>query len=408
MKTFEQNIGDLFSNHFYKANKNISEHGQTLSTSLKIKGYEDEDTVEQKNLANHFKSIMKKYGVALEYYTAEDMLQEYTAMFIQGAYELEVLEPLRILESDSETYKIRLGFIKQYIDRQFIAIANPNKMTIKTKNGRKYVEIQEELILDAPMNAENPEGSTRLDYISENDDIFKAKPRTPNHFISWVLENHSDILTKKQDEIFVKLLDCYQPLTDRSADTLEKRKAMIEEIGISNTHIDRTFKAIKKRCVTKYNEKFKGMQSHVTENSKKYHELLNRYVDTANSPKWSTQLLRQKALTDIIANNYDKNEEFEILITKDLKLDDKIEIVRGVKGKQLISNRVLRLVRQNIDKYLANHKPLVVEASFPEFDYKENFFTGLSELPAKSAKLTSNGTIQYQDDETGEWKQFEG
>lgn len=400
-----QNIGDLFNDHFYKQIKNVKENGQTLSTSLKVLGLEKGATVEQKNVANHFKSIMKRYSVALEYFTSEDMVQSYALLFVQAAYQLEVLEPLRILKSDAETYKIRLGFIKQYIDREFVTIVNPSKQAVKTKDGRKYIEVKEELILDAPMNAENPEGSSRLDYIKEEDNIFKAKSSTPNHFIAYVLLNHSDILTKKQDEIFVKLLDCYAPLTDRSAETLERRKAMIDEIGISNTHIDRTFKAIKKRCVTAYNKEFGGMTSHVTEQSKKFHEVLNSYVESANNPNWKTPQLRQEQLTEIIVSNYE-NETFETLIIENLKVDEVKNIVRAYNGKELISHTVLRKIGDNIKKYIKMYAPIEVEASYPEFDYKENFFDGLANLPTKGARLKANGTIEYQDTETGEWKKF--
>ena len=397
----EENVNELFEYHFYKKE---TRNTKIVTTSVMMRGLERGATTEQNNLATHFKSIKRRYSQSMEYSTVEDFIQEYAILFTEAAYQLDVLEPMRILLDDPETHKIRLGFIKTYITNKFNLVANPQDIVVNTSSGRKYISAD---VADLGQEVESETGSVDylINLIPEDRNIFAKHESNYNHFIMWILENenYKNILTKRQSEIFEKLLDTYQPLSSRSKETLALRKAMLEDIQLSNTHIDRTFKAIKKRCNDAYKKSFDtDMKSHVTANSEKLHDVLNNYIEQANYPNWETANERQEVLTNLITTNYE-NEEFELIITKELTKDEIVNIVRATKEKEMVSHKVLRKVNNNIEKYLTLYNPMEVEPSLPSYEYKEDTFSGLGKMEGKGGRITPSGTVEYRD-EDGNYK----
>src|SRR5699024_12023389 len=98
------------------------------------------------------------------------------------------------------------------------------------------------------------------------------------------------------------------------------------------------------------------------------------YEESADSPRWETAQERQRELCGIIQEHYGNSEEFELTITKGLSLEDKKELVRAVRGSQMASHRVLRLVNTNIKQAMKERTPLNIEASYQSFEYNENHF----------------------------------
>lgn len=395
---FKQNMEDLYNYHFEvkETKENI------LSTSvIKMKGLNPNCTEEQESLANHFKMIRKRYSVQMEYSTTDDFINEYSYLMMEGAMQLGELESLEYLLANPDIYASRMAYIKEHITRGFVYVANPNKEVVKTSKGRKYIDISTESIDIAVGDGM----FTSKDFLTEESSIFYQGETTHNHFVQWTIDNKDKLLTRKQNEVFTKLMDIYSPITDRSASTLESRNRMLNEIGMTNQELNQMFRVIKRRVYKKYMEVYKTMKSRTSETNKKIRETMIDYVNKANYRYWNTQEDRQLELTNIIKTHYDNIEEFELTITKGLKLDDKIEIVRGVKGKQLISNRVLRLVRDNISDYLASTNHIEIVPSEHNFKYKENMFDGLSELPTKGGRLKANGTVEYKN-ENGDWVDF--
>lgn len=395
---FKQNMEDLYNYHFEvkETKENI------LSTSvIKMKGLNPNCTEEQESLANHFKMIRKRYSVQMEYSTTDDFINEYSYLMMEGAMQLGELESLEYLLANPDIYASRMAYIKEHITRGFVYVANPNKEVVKTSKGRKYIDISTESIDKAVGDGM----FTSKDFLTEESSIFYKEETKHNHYVQWVLDNKDTILTKKQNEVFTKLLDIYSPIVDRSKETLENRNKMLEEIGMTNQELNQMFRVIKRRVHKKYIEKYQSMKSQTSETNKALRKTMVNYVEQANHPKWNTQEDRQRELTSIIQDNYDKSEEFELAITKGLKLDDKIEIVRGVKGKQLISNRVLRIIRNNITNYLDSIGHVEIKPSKVTFKYKENMFDGLSKLPAIGGRLKVNGVIEYKNSK-GEWTDF--
>lgn len=392
MKT---NINNLFNYHF---EKDTQDKNNSINSVIKMKGLMDSPTPEQSDLAIHFKSIKKRYSVSIDYFTTEDFVQEYAGLFLFVAQELEVLEDLEYLLANPDVYKQRIRFIKDGIAREMYTVAYPDKQRVQTSDGSyKYID-NNTTSLDVPVNT--GDGATDLiNLIGEEQSIFSNKSEsTHNHFISWFLLNRSDLLTNKQLATFESLREIYKPKQGNTKQDNAIRKQMLEDANLEARSMQKQFKNIKKRVVKKYEEEFKGKWHPVNyEKNKAVDEMLAEYVESADSPRWETAQERQRELNGIIQDNYNGSEEFEIIITKGLNLEDKKEIVRAVRGSQMASNRVLRLVNTNIKEAMKERTPLNIEASYPSFEYNENPFAGLSQLEGNNLMFTATGNITVKD-----------
>lgn len=393
MKT--NTIEQLFSHHF---TKDVNTNNNSINSIIKMKGLMDSPTPEQADLAIHFKSIKKRYSVSMDYFTNEDFVQEYAGLFLFVAQELEVLEDLDYLLANHDIYKQRIRFIKDGIAREMYTVAYPNKQRVQTSDGSyKYID-NNTTSLDVPVNT--GDGTTDLiNLIGEEQSIFSNKTEsTHNHFIKWFLLNRSDLLTNKQLATFESLREIYKPKQGNTKEDNAIRKQMLEDAGIESRSMMKQFKNIKKRVVEKYQEEFKGKWHPVNyEKNKAVDEMLAEYVESADSPRWETAQERQRELNGIIQDNYNVSEEFELIITKGLNLEDKKELVRAVRGSQMASNRVLRLVNNNIKQAMKKRTPLNIEASYPSFEYNENPFAGLSQLEGNNLMFTATGNITVKD-----------
>lgn len=394
MKT---NINDLFNYHFEKGIKNEKFKNKPVNSTITMKGLMDSPTPEQSDLAIHFKSIKKRYSVSMDYFSSEDFVQEYAGLFLFVAQELEVLEDLEYLLANPGVYKQRIRFIKDGIAREMYTVAYPDKQRVQTSDGSyKYID-NNTTSLDVPVNT--GDGATDLiNLIGEEQSIFSTKSEsTHNHFIQWFLANREDLLTNKQLATFESLREIYKPKQGNTKEDNAIRKQMLEDAGIESRSMMKQFKNIKKRVVEKYQEEFKGKWHPVNyEKNKAVDEMLAEYVESADSPRWETAEDRQRELNGIIQDNYNV-EEFELIITEGLSLEDKKELVRAVRGSEMASHRVLRLVNTNIKQAMKERTPLNIEASYPSFEYNENPFAGLSQLEGNNLMFTATGNITVKD-----------
>lgn len=399
-----KNIEDLYATQFYKFEKKLK-NGDRV-TSMRMYGDNKDAPMYQQKMFWHFKKLRSKYMGAFEGYENDDWIQLYSYAFVEACYELKNLEPIRILEDEQSLMDARLSLIRDAINRVFISEANSTDVVVNTRDGKKYIEVQLDF-LGAPMDDEQgDEGSSRQDYVTELDQLFSGDKVTEyNHFTNWVVNNYEDVLTKKQAQVFNELMECYAPLVDRTEETKEARKRMFEQLSISNTHLDRTFKAIKKRCVAAYNKEFGGKISPISEQSKKFHAMLHDYLDSADYPEWSTAEDRQEYLTKIVINNYDV-EDFEVLAILPLSTEDKKNVVRAYKGKELITHRVLRLIKNNIQKYVNENNVIDITPSEVEYNYKEDLFADVSKMPGVRGRINHKGDLIYKDEQEDKWKPF--
>ena len=389
------NINSLF---FYHFEKDTQDKNNTVGSVIKMKGLMDSPTPQQYDLGIHFKSIKKRYSVSMEYSTTEDFIQEYASLFLFCAQELEVLEDLDYLLANPDIYKQRMSYIKTKITLEFSHVANPNTIKVETTEGYKYIN-NNTTSLDVPVSSGDGGTTDLINLIGEDTNIFSTKSEsTHNHFISWFLTHRSDLLTNKQLTTFESLREIYTPKTGNTKEDNEIRKQMLEDAGLEARSMQKQFKNIKKRVVEKYKEEFKGKWHPVNfEKNKATDEILANYVESADFPGWKTQEERQVELNSIIQKHFNESEEFELTITKGLSLEDKKELVRAVRGSEMASHRVLRLVNTNIKQAMKERTPLNIEASYPSFEYQENPFSGLSKLEGNNLMFTATGNITVKD-----------
>src|SRR5699024_227576 len=317
---------------------------------------------------------------SLEFYTTEDMIQSYATAFLFASYRLKELESLEYLLDNTEVYQSRISYIKEYINHEFHEIVNPNIQKVKTRCGDKYID-NSATSLDTPVG-QGEDTTTLVNLISDENSIFKQTESHHNHFVQWFLDNREQILTKKQLATFETLKDIYQPKAGNTKEDNAKRQLMLQDANLNNRNMKLIFKHIKDRVTNAYEKEFDGVyHSHSYTERKGLHEVMVMYVESADFAGWNTAQERQRELTRIIQDYYNEYEELEHTITKGLSLEEKKEIVCGIKGITLISHQVLRKVNTNIKGELANHKPLMIEANIPEWTYTENIFSGLSKLP---------------------------
>lgn len=384
------NINSLF---FYHFEKDTQDKNNTVGSVIKMKGLMDCPTPQQHDLGIHFKSIKKRYSVSMEYSTTEDFIQEYASLFLFCAQELEVLEDLDYLLANPDIYKQRMSYIKTKITLEFSHVANPNTIKVETTEGYKYIN-NNTTSLDVPVSSGDGGTTDLINLIGEDTNIFSTKSEsTHNHFIQWFLANRENLLTNKQLTTFESLREIYTPKTGNTKEDNEIRKQMLEDAGIESRSMMKQFKNIKKRVIQKYREEFKGKWHPVNfEKNKATDEILANYVESADFPGWKTQEERQVELNSIIQDSYNVSEEFELIITEGLSLNDKKELVRAVRGSEMASNRVLRLVNTNIKKAMKERTPLNIEASYPSFEYNENTFAGLTGM-GTNLLITPAGTV---------------
>lgn len=392
------NVEEFFNEHF-----TIKEDNKKLKNVqgnvLQIIGGNKEATMQQNGVVQHFRQMTRKFSTSLEYYTIQDMIQEYATLFIEGCYLLNELETIEYLKENPKEYSSRLRFIKDRIQEGFGMRLNGESNAIVTRNGVKYIDFNV-TSLNQTMSQDGENGMIG-DFVSDENSIYGHSDYHKNHFINWVLEKKSEILTARQLEVFDFLLDNYVALTDRTPQLMAERNDVFKQVGLTSDTANKMFKAIKEKCTKKYEKEFGNVYySHVTAGRVSLHEMLNEYVESADCKKRETAEERQIELNSIIQKYYNESEEFELIITEGLSLDEKRELVRCVRGTELASNTVLRKVRTNIVKYQEANELLIEEAEFTQFDYNEDLMTALRTIEtAKSFKIIPGGMAQYVDEE---------
>lgn len=392
------NVEEFFNEHF-----TIKEDNKKLKNVqgnvLQIIGGNKEATMQQNGVVQHFRQMTRKFSTSLEYYTIQDMIQEYATLFIEGCYLLNELETIEYLKENPKEYSSRLRFVKDRIQEGFGMRLNGESNAIVTRNGVKYIDFNV-TSLNQTMSQDGENGMIG-DFVSDENSIYGHSDYHKNHFISWVLENKEEILTARQLEVFDFLLDNYVALTDRTPQLMAERNDVFKQVKLTSDTANKMFKAIKEKCTKKYEKEFGNVYySHVTAGRVSLHEMLNEYVESADCKKRETAEERQVELNSIIQKHFNESEEFELIISEGLSIDEKRELVRCVRGTELASNTVLRKVRTNIVKYQEANELVIEEAKFTQFDYNEDLMTALRTIEtAKSFKIIPGGMAQYVDEE---------
>ena len=137
------------------------------------------------NEGTTFLIIKKSYSISLDYYTTEDLIQEFASLFLFVVQELEILESIDYLLENPDIYKQRIRYIKDGITREFYSVANPNKVRVKTRDGYKYID-NNVTSIDTPVGEE---GDMIKDFLSDDNSLYTSKESHHNH-----LSLHSIVL----------------------------------------------------------------------------------------------------------------------------------------------------------------------------------------------------------------------
>ncbi|UXV49010.1 hypothetical protein MUA24_14485 (plasmid) [Staphylococcus aureus] len=252
--------------------------------------------------------------------------------------------------------------------------------------------------LNAPTKTN--ENTEIISLLGDDNKLYEAHDKNSTiytHFIQWFLANKDSILTEKQLDMYNNLSYLYVPLTDGTKETKKLRAQMYEDMGFNNVDdprqkMKRLMNNIRKRAIEKYQKEF-------GDNAFKYGFSYNYRIQERAVLNDLLQMIdnveqfddgsedcdimgnRQIAVSKYVREFYDVFEQFEIVITKGLTLDEKKEIVKTVLGKQLLSNVMIRKIKNNVQTYLKNNPSVDIKPAKQEFEgYTENLMTGVKDV----------------------------
>ncbi|TDM04054.1 hypothetical protein [Macrococcus carouselicus] len=414
MNTNHKNIEELVEYHFeivkkpFKAGKTGEE---SVAGVLELKGEkllkEDRNSKDRRaSLAKFYLKLKKKYAFKMDY--PEDFIQVFSMLFVEACYQLDKLEALDELLADDILYNTRMKYIRDHIERYVIVEVNPHakRVMIGTDDNNKAI-VKTIEIEYASVNSlvQNEEGhkSELVDSLNEENQLFKSgRQATYNHFLQYFLENKEDVLTQKQLDKYDSLKNIYTPLYDNSNQSRAEKAEMYEQADISKSDFNKFKNNVKRRVTKKYEEEF-GTNNKCgfnTKNRETTRSIFEEYIRLADDTEWTSANERQVAMSRYVTQYYDSREEFEVVITANLSLDEKKEVVRAVKGKDLLSHRVIRLIKSNIVEHLEAFKDMEITPAKQIWEgYTESTYAGLKDSNAKAFNLNTHGELIAKESE---------
>lgn len=387
---------------------------ETLSTTIRIKGLailnEDRNSNDKRAIfARYYLSHMKRYAFLAD--SKDDFLQTFALLFVEACDSLKELEPLNNeLLADEKLYNTRLKAVRDYIDHNIYAEMNPDviKMDLGRDEDGKHVivntilkGVKEDTRVESVID--NGEDTIeRGDTLTDENKLFTYGDKSKlSHRMQWFVDNAETLLTKSQLEKYNKLKDIYVAKTDVSSktETKERRKAMLEMVDMTPQQLNQFMKSVSKRVNKKYEMEF-GTEmdklGYSYESRKEMREVFEKFVELADSPDAydydvndldiDLKLIRQQGLSEYVQEHYDK-EEFELVILKGFDIEQKREVVRTVLGKQLLSHKTIRLIKQNIVNHLESIQHInVTPATQTTENYSEYIYNGLKEIAIADKK----------------------
>lgn len=358
------------------------------------------------SLAKFYLRLKKKYAFKMDY--PEDFIQVFSMLFVEACYQLDELESLEELLSDSKLYNMRMKYIRDHIEHYVIIEVNPNakRVMIGTDDNNKAIVKTIDIectSVNALVENEDGQASELVNSLNEENELFKyGRQATYNHFLQWYLDNKEDVLTQKQLDKYNSLKNIYTPLYDNSNQSRAEKAEMYKEADITKSDFNKFKNNVKNRVTKKYEEEFGKVNKYGfnTKNRETTRSIFEEYIRLADDSDWTSADDRQIALSLYVAKYYDSREEFEVVVTANMKLDDKKEIVRAVKGKDLLSHRVIRLIRSNIVEHLEAFKDMEIKPAKQTWNgYTESTYAGLKHNEAKAFNLNTHGELIAKKDE---------
>lgn len=380
---------------------------KTLSTTIRVKGLailnENRNSNDKRAIfARFYLLCMKQYAFLAD--SKDDFLQTFALLFAEACDNLNELEPLNQLLADERLYNTRIKAIRQYIGHNIYAELNPDVVRMdlgRDEDGKHVVVntilkgIKEDTRVESVID-NGVDTIERGDTLTDENKLFTYGNKSKlSHRMQWFLENSEALLTKNQYKKFNLLRDIYVAKTDSSSktDTKDRRKEMFEMADMTNEHLKSFMKSVSKRVNKKYEEEFGERANNLGFNyeyRKEIKEVFETYIKLVddieiydideNDFETDIRELRQIKVTSHVAENYDKYRDFELVITKGLNLEQKKEIVKAVLGKQLLSNMLIRIIKDNIVRHLEVINKIEVKPAKQTTDnYSEYALEGLKE-----------------------------
>lgn len=374
----------------------------SIGANLKIIGIDDlNGTSRQSRLARFYVKMKKKYSRQLD--VPEDFIQVFAMLFVEAANELNQLESIDELLADDKLYNTRIKYIRDYIENHIMIEVNPYSKTISLARDENGKEIRKTITLDGAQNSihtivnNEDEQSQLINFLGDENKLWTYGDKAHyNHFLQWFTENKEKLLTEKQLQKYEALKDIYVAKTDNSKETQTNRKLMYEMSNLNVQDLKAFKRIVKNRVVKKYEKEF-GTQNKYgfnTNNRNTMREVFEQYVEMCNaSEMFDDATHRQIELSKYVAKNYE-TESFEIVITIVLTLDEKKNIVRTCKGKELLSHRVIRLIKQNIETELAKEVREVVPAQQEWEGYSEYTFNDVRHVQQRYLNIHADGSLK--------------
>lgn len=355
-------IESLFETHIKVVSK--SKTGCIRMTGEKLNGKEKYKDDYRVYFFTYMLSMQKKYGFKLGY--GEEFVGEFAASLSMAVAELADRFPE--FGKFKENKKIQLEtmkYLKQSIKKSLYMSMNPDM--VQSRNGKQNVFIHNNVAsLDElkERSLEN-EGYFELD---DSNRLHKIEEDEYYQFTSVVahfLNSRNRILTNKQNQWYEAMTEAYVP-----ANHVVTKKQAYAEVDYTINQFNRYKGEVLKRTLADF-ELYGKNESLSSDSRTKLHKVFKQYLAVIDT-KLNTHLAPLN-LSVILRENYE-NEEFEIVITKGLTTEDKQNLVRTVKGKHFISNKVAYKIANNIEEHLENNPIQKVEPSEVKSTYTEGIF----------------------------------
>lgn len=361
----KQLIESLFETHVKVAGK--SKTGTVRMTGEKLNGKEKYKDDYRVYTFTYMLKMQKKYGFKLGY--GEEFIGVFAGYLSLAVAELGDRFPdFEVYKRDKEVQNKTNKYLKSHIWKSLYMAANPDKFQTRNGNQNAFIDPEGGKVesLDAlkERSIENDsyfelDDSNRLHKIDE-DDYYQF-----NALVSHFLNNRTRILTNKQNQFYSTMTEAYVP-----ANHVVTKKQAYAEAGYTINKFNRYKGEILKRTLADF-ELYGKNESLSSDSRTKLHKVFKQYLAVIDT-KLNTHLAPLN-LSVILRENYE-NEEFEIVITKGLTTEDKQNLVRTVKGKHFISNKVAYKIANNIEEHLENNPIQKVEPSEVKSTYTEGIF----------------------------------
>lgn len=305
---------------------------------------EDKEDVLLESINKVYRSVIKGKGNILG--SREECMSNFTV----GLYKsLMKYKGLRKAE-DYRSGSVNIGLFEGYLIKSIRGY-----MTENSENGDKVLTIEGKKrvvkLLSGSIDYTYSDGNTVGDSISEGSTFNSSEGYglVGNRLYNLLIHNKEEYLTANQSKIYDALKDNFTSKTDEIRMWgYKNREDYLKSRGVTEASYKRFIINVRER-MNKLEEEYTGEEVNVLLGE------LNKFEEILDNEELSDKEC-QLLLNKQISKNYEK-EEYEVLITKGLSVEEKVRVVRmvkelkGIKIKDKIGTKTLeRLSSKTLSK----------------------------------------------------------